>query len=109
MGEFIEKALKELGLDPSIPGNCNELLKFPKTWAHGPHAIVELRNDLVHPKPNLGYISPYVHHEAWNLGQWYVEMILLKKLGYEGSYVNRLSSWDERDQAVPLAQACEEP
>ena len=109
-GEFIAKALRQSNLDPNIPQSCKELLKFPN-WAHGPHAIVEVRNDLVHPKANLGNISQYVHHEAWNLGQWYIEMILLNILGYQGKYINRLSGWDERDQAiqrVPWAQECKE-
>ena len=111
-GRFIESALKKLNLDTNIPQECKELRDFqsPKKWTSGPHAIGDIRNDLVHPKPNLGNVSIYAHHEAWNLGQWYIEMILLNELCYQGSYKNRLSDWDGRSDAiqpVPWARGLE--
>ena len=105
-GEFIENALKKLNIESDLPNSCKKL-KEVKNWKNGPHALTEVRNDLVHPKEKLGNLSHYVHHEAWNLGQWYIEMMLLNKLGYEGSYVNRLSDWSEQGQViqrVPWAQ-----
>ncbi len=105
-GEFIENALKKLNIESDLPNSCKKL-KEVKNWENGPHALTEVRNDLVHPKEKLGNLSHYVHHEAWNLGQWYIEMMLLNKLGYEGSYVNRLSDWSEQGQViqrVPWAQ-----
>ena len=98
-GEYIENALKQLKLETAIPPACRELQQIKK-WNSGPHAIVDIRNDLVHPKQGFPHISGYVHHEAWNLAQWYVEMILLKLLGYQGDYWNRLSSWGQRGQAI---------
>ena len=52
------------------------------------------------------------HHEAWNLGQWYVEMILLKEFCYQGSYRNRIFDLDESSstiQPVPWAQVNDKP
>ena len=111
-GEFIEVALKKLNLDTNIPQECKELRnqQTPKKWTSGPHAIDDIRNDLVHPQSTLGNVSAYAHHEAWNLGQWYIEMVLLNELCYQGSYKNRLSDWEGRSnviQPVPWAQGCE--
>lgn len=108
-GEFIRKALEKLNLEPQIPPSCPKLKNLQQTnkWDDGPHALVEIRNDLVHPKNKLGDISHHVHHDAWNLGQWYIEIMLLKILRYQGCYVNRLASWHKDNEAilpVPWAQ-----
>ena len=108
--KYIENALGKLGLEKNVPQACNELLKLRNCYS-GPHAITMIRNNLVHPRQDLGEISFYVHHEAWTLGQWYVEMILLKELCYQGSYWNRLSGLDGSSaaiQPVPWAQEDEE-
>ena len=107
---YIENALVELELDIDVPKVCKELLKLDNLYS-GPHAITAIRNDLVHPIQVLGDVSFYVYDEAWNLGQWYVEMILLKEFCYQGSYRNRLSGLDGRSQAiqtVPWAQVEDE-
>ena len=46
-------------------------------------------------------MSDYAIDEAWNLGQWYIEMMLLSMLGYQGNYVNRLAPWRDDEQAIP--------
>lgn len=56
----------------------------------GPEALVAVRNDLMHPKPYLAGISLSADCEAWNLGQWYLEMILLSMFDFKGKYANRL-------------------
>jgi hypothetical protein len=100
-GEFVNQALKELEIPSDLPRYC-EALQDIKTWKHGPHAIVEVRNNLVHRKENkeLTNISNDAIHEAWNLGQWNVEMILLRMLEYQGFYVNRLAGWHEADRKI---------
>ena len=99
IGKYIENALKELKLDRSVPKVCNKLRNF-WNWNSGPDAITKIRNDLVHPRQDLGEIPFYVQHEAWTLGQWYVEMILLKELCYQGSYWNRLSELDGSSEVI---------
>ena len=99
IGKYVENALRKLKLESNVPQACNELPKL-KNWGSGPYAITRVRNDLVHPRQDLGEISFYVHHEAWTLGQWYVEIILLKELCYPGEYWNRLSDLDGSSEAI---------
>ena len=110
-GKIIKNALQCLGLGSRLPQDCKELSKL-KHWESGPHAIVAIRNDLIHPKEKFSSVSDYAHHEAWNLGQWYIEMILLRMLDYQGSYVNRLAGWYDQEQVivpVPWAQESQNP
>ena len=97
--KYVENALMKLKVESNVPQECNELWKL-QNWGSGPHAITKIRNDLVHPRQDLGEISFYVYHEAWTLGQWYVEMILLKELCYQGEYWNRLSDLDGSSEAI---------
>ncbi len=101
---LIRNALEKLNLEPQIPPSCPRLKNLQQTydWADGPHALVKIRNDLVHPKTKnkLGDIAHYAHQDARNLGQWYIEMMLLRKLGYQGSYVNRLASGHKENEAI---------
>ena len=108
-GKFIRSALEELNIESQIPSTCGELKSLQQThrWEDGVHALVNIRNDLVHPTVKLGDISHYAHYDAWNLGQWYIEMMLLSKLGYQGSYVNRLATRHSETKPilpVPWAQ-----
>ena len=81
-----------MGIDYQIPEPCKELRKLQKqlNWSHGPHALVDMRNDLIHPKNRHGKISVNAYSEAWNLGQRYIELMLLKIFGHTGQYLNRL-------------------
>lgn len=65
--------------------NLHQYLEDPRTF-------VEIRNDFVHPSAKHGPISLEVQGEAWNLGQWYIELLLLKLIGYKGRYWNRTES-----------------
>ena len=98
----VEKALKKLpGMESClpIPDSCEELRRLGNGRT-GPHVLADIRNDLVHPKESLEGVSDLVHHEAWSLGQWYIEMMLLNKLGYQGDFKNRLARWHQRNQAI---------
>ena len=99
-GNFIKESLVQSGIPVEIPEACTALPKIKKDWEHGPHAVTSVRNDLVHSKPKLAGVSDYAIHDAWKLGQWYFEMMLLSMLDYQGDYVNRLASWDDHDQYV---------
>ena len=92
-GERIAAALMEARIDPQIPLQCPALIALAQShryWEHGPHAFVDIRNDLVHPKPKLGLISAEAYAEVQHLGQWYIELMLLHLFGYSGRYYNRL-------------------
>ena len=107
-GDFIKEALDKLQIPFDTPINCEDLQKV-KQWRHGPQAVVETRNDLVHPEQKLDTSPTYAVHQAWDLGQWYIEMMLLRKLKYQGSYLNRLAGWRESDQAILPVPWAEKP
>ena len=104
-GDWIAGALRHVGIDPQIPALCVELNKLAnqKSWKHGPHALVAIRNDMVHSNAKHTNIPIAAYHEARELGLWYLELILLQKFGYMGEYANRLTPVQRpgATQAVP--------
>ena len=105
-GEWIARTLKNIGVSCKIPPACVQLEQFrqAKRLKHGPHAIVEIRDDLIHHNMDYGVLSGDIYHEAKELGLWYVEMILLKLFGYQGKYSNRLTQkWRGQVELVPWA------
>ena len=110
-GRRIAKALVRNGIDekalPIPPDSCPDLahLATKHGWQHGPHALVEIRNTIVHPKQEFGKISARAYYEAWNLGQWYLELMLLSRFGAAGDIEcgNRLTQrW--LGEVEPLGQ-----
>lgn len=106
-GEFLSKSIKKIGLCTSIPSSCKHLDVFfrncSRVGGDGPKAITEIRNDLVHAKQTHQVIAE-VQMDALRLGQWYIEMILLKQFGYQGRYRNRLVNTGESPfEMVPWA------
>ena len=99
-GEFIRAALEQSSIPLQIPAACAALAEAGVDWKHGPQAVNGIRNDLVHSTERLARVNDYVIHEAWNLGQWYAEMMVLNMLDYHGDHMNRLARWDDYDQYV---------
>ena len=91
-GEWMTNNLRGQGIDPAIPSSCRGLTGLAKqhSWKHGPHALVEIRNSMVHPNAILQSISIDAYHEAKQLGLWYTELLLLRKFDYNGVYAPRL-------------------
>ena len=106
-GEWIARALKHIGVSSKVPPACGQLEQFRRSngLKHGPHAVVEIRDDLIHHKMDYGILSSDIYREARELGLWYVEMLLLKLFDYHGEYSNRLTQ-KRRGQVelVPWAQ-----
>ena len=96
-GKRIAKALRKSGISekalPISPDSCPELARLATEhrWKHGPHALVEVRNEVVHPSRKYDRLSPRAYYEAWNLGQWYLELMLLRRFEASGEYGNRLT------------------
>ena len=88
-GKYLSESIRQFGLCARIPSSCTHLHNA-FGGLDGPAAIAEIRNDLVHGKKTHGK-GAAVQMDALRLGQWYIEMILLKKLNYRGRYVNRLA------------------
>ena len=107
-GDRMAQALQDMGINPGLPIHCPELTQLQQqhNWSHGPHALVEIRNDLVHPRNKLDSIAPNALVEAQCLGLHYIELMLLRLSGYTGWYANRLKSkepYGAKVERVPWA------
>lgn len=106
-GERIFNALKSSGIPTEIPSELENLKALTEQgkWSHAPHAIVDLRNSLTHPKQRHhdGAIDAY--YEAKKLTLWYVELLLLEQFKYQGEYASRLTEVQRAGQTelVPWA------
>ncbi|MEX2437933.1 MAG: hypothetical protein WD449_01625, partial [Candidatus Babeliales bacterium] len=100
----IYKFLKELGIPFNVPKNLNSLYSYAmqKNWQTGPKAIVELRNEIVHPDRE-SIPGAHVCYEALQLALWYVEMLLLRLCDFNGVYANRLvqPKWNGLVERMP--------
>lgn len=83
--------LSAMNLPLAIPRGLRELEKVGKglNWTDGPQAFVGVRNELVHPPKLKRKPIKLPYYEAYTLGKWYVELVLLSACGYEGKYSNR--------------------
>lgn len=82
--------LVSLGIPTDIPANLDALAKLcPKPFADSPHAISELRNDVVHPKQKHTYEGGE-WYDCLRLALWQIELVILSLSGYRGRYCNRL-------------------
>ena len=96
----MRRALAALRIDANIPDTCGGLQGFSRQYikqkmgngyvGDGPEVVVELRNDLVHNEKKYPNPSGDVQLEAMRLSRGYIEVMLLKKLGFSGQYFDRL-------------------
>jgi hypothetical protein len=91
-----------------IPTYLSELSRDSQAqnWATGPEALAGLRNCITHPtrhnRERLDAVALDARREAWSLGLWYMELILLRLFGFHGTYVNRLTARIEGEvEGVP--------
>jgi hypothetical protein len=105
--------LSSCGIPPTIPSSMCALAKAAgaHTWVDGPQAITEVRNALVHASPKkrkkvFGGDAD-ARCDAWWLGLWWLELVLLRLFDYQGKYSNRLirDGWKgEEVEPVPWAK-----
>jgi hypothetical protein len=105
--DTVRLLLELAGVPRAIPAALNALASTSPpgqkggTWRDGPHAVTDLRNGMVHPtksrRVKLG-VPTLPWFEAARLSLWYVELVLLRLLDYEGPYRNRLTF---REEDVP--------
>jgi len=100
----LRKALGLLEIPEHLPDTLSDFCKYSNgnNWQSGPQAVIELRNEIVHPDRS-GTPGPYVSFGALQLALWYIEMMLLRLAGYEGEYSNRLklSRWKGDVEMLP--------
>ena len=104
----IRLLLSALNIPLVIPNGLTEVTRIGKelNWMDAPQAFAEIRNRLVHP-PKLKKAAPkQPYFEAYTLGKWYVELVLLSACGYRGKYSNRtkLHRWVGEVEDVPWAK-----
>jgi hypothetical protein len=106
---WIRKLVKDLKVSPELTSKQGtlrliyddnsynlETKKKPDTW-DGPSIFSELRNAIVHAKDKKNYRPPLhkvpeeAREEALDLGLWYLELCILKMLGHQGEYKNRIN------------------
>lgn len=76
-------------------------------------AITEIRNRITHPKHKNGTLEIHpadlreihpadLRKEAWRVGLWYLELVLLDLFEYQGTYKNRLKfTWEGDYDRLP--------
>lgn len=106
----MRQLLNEAGIPAAIPPELAGLVQAAKAeqWSDGPGALNGLRNSAVHPRPKhrkvLFGTSVDARADAWKLALWYVELVLLRVLGYTGTYWNRTNGRQGADyEHVPWA------
>jgi len=94
----IRLLLSSLGISPEIPSQLSNTINFISNTSSfskidGPGIIVDIRNAFVHgqeeKRKKLKAIPGVVIVEVLHLGIHYIELVLLKLLGYKGPYFNR--------------------
>ena len=103
----IQEGLSRSKIPAAIPPAFGDLEKFAhsKNLKSGPEVLACLRNYLVHGNLQSRKLPSRVVLEAHELCQWYIEMLLLRKFGYEGRYQSRIVGTRESSiSEVPWAR-----
>lgn len=94
--EKIRRLLSRFNVPTDIPAISKSLVaaSTDNGWSTSPDAFTAIRNWTVHSTPQkrdrIRNLTNQAILEAWKLGLWYIELILLSLLKYEGVYHNRL-------------------
>lgn len=59
-------------------------------WVDAPHAMTDIRNELVHPVSKKKVSGCFF--EGWKLSLWYLELSVLALCGYDDTYTSRLTA-----------------
>lgn len=90
----LRELLQWLSVEPVIPGGLLALQREAgrQGWGDGPHALDAMRNALIHPskRARIDDTDVTARIELHDLAIWYVELALLRVIGYPGDYLNRL-------------------
>jgi len=105
--EKLRQLLTWAGIPTAIPTELPNLVSFASAsnWNTGPQALAGFRNMLVHPRDRTRTIFELPISAKLDLQQlafWYVELLLLRFIGYRGDYVNRhRARWVGEVEPVP--------
>lgn len=69
-------------------------------WVDAPHAMTDIRNELVHPVSKKRVADCFL--DAWRLSLWYLELSVLALCGYDDTYTSRLTTkYVTKSEKVP--------
>ena len=92
----LRRLFRECRIPLDIPSELAALKSAPNVppGLDGPGTTIKIRNALAHTtQEKHGMVfgeDPQYLVEAWSLGQWYLDLVLLWLCDYKGHYVNRL-------------------
>ncbi|WP_190489847.1 hypothetical protein [Microcoleus sp. FACHB-831] len=106
LNKLISRLIEEFSISKTLPQSLTKLAqvaqKMPDKCIDGPYTFVEVRNSIIHGNwrerffnSNQQELYREARSQAYTLGLWYLEMVLLKLLDYQGHYFNRLRLWAE--------------
>lgn len=117
--EKIKQLLSELQIPQGVPPSLTNLVQLiqdkENKLSDSLQAFTWIRNKIVHPSPENRrklFDSPSpAKVEAWELGLWYLELVLLHFCDYQGIYTNRLlkSRGQVGEELVPWATNVQSP
>lgn len=107
----IRLLLNQLNASFEIPPSLQHLTAYKSSVTEildGPECFVRIRNSIVHANEDkrkaLAKIPNMARYEALQLALWYIELSMLKILGFKGRYKNRCKGggWvGEHEEFVP--------
>jgi hypothetical protein len=89
----IRLLLSRIGIPLAVRSElANLVTAAQRSGLDGPGIFTAVRNSVVHPDGHLrgASIDAHVLYESWNLGQWYLELALLRLFGASGKYADRI-------------------
>ncbi len=107
--ESLRLALELIGVERNVPDTLSELFAATRSTGKGlreldgPASITEIRNGTLHPEEKQRLSDDAVVQRGAALALRYLELLLLRRLGYSGLMRNRTRS-DFSPEAVPWSK-----
>jgi hypothetical protein len=106
--DLIRDLLAPANIGATIPTALADLIRFAtsNSCTDGPQTITLLRNIVNHPRRRNGILSPPIETwvQGWQLSLNYLHLLILKRFGYQGGYLDRIASRDDHHSfPVPWA------
>ncbi len=99
-GDQLRLLLRWAGISTEVPASLHKLAQKAGDKYDGPQVVTWVRNRIVHPD-RRDQLTDGIAEEARTLAMWYVELALLKLLGYDGYFRDRLDG--RRIKRMPWA------
>lgn len=110
--KMLRRLLTWAKVDTEIPSQSQALKKRANELdlqvKDGPQSVVSVRNRLIHPPEDIGdpeWPTGDELYETWQLSCMYLELVLLRLLGYEGTFLSRVDEpfYAAKAKKVPWA------